>query len=269
MKQRLSNLENKILTDIKSGRLKLRSKYIFLVERFSLGSVFILSLILIILFLNLVLFYIRATGNLAYLSFGIDGLAAFLESFPYLLVISLIILILLIGYFIKKNNLVYKLPFKYTVLFLLFIVILASSALAYTNIADKLEQQVYKSETNIPFLKSFFNCGHHSNNRGVVGVIQEIRPNELYIKSPHGFIIINFSKYQIQQDFKVGQFVMAIGIKNKNFFMAKRIRVINQEDLPVINRHIHRHFYNLNQNSTSTLNNINFDNCSTQHYNCH
>ncbi len=272
MKQHLSNLENKILTDIKSGRLKLRSRYIFLVEKFSLGSIFILSLILIVFFLNLVLFYIRATGNLEYLSFGIDGLSAFLESFPYLLVISLIIFILIIGYFIKKNNLVYKLPFKYTALILLFIIILGSSALAYTDIANSLEQHVYKSEENIPFLKSFFNCSHHANNRGVMGIIQEVKPDELYIKTPHGFLTINLSEYQIQQDFKVGQFIMAIGTRNKNFFIAKRVRIANQDNLPVINRHIRHRFYNLNKNSTTTSNGINFDSCSLnqpQHHGCY
>jgi len=228
-------------------------------------------LLLAVVFFSLVLFYIRASGNLEYLSFGIDGLAAFLESFPYLLVISLTVFILIVGYLIKKNNLVYKLPFKYTALLLLITVFFVGSVLAYTDITNKLEQQVYQSEERMPFLKSFFNCGHHSNNRGVVGIIQEINIDELLVKTPRGLLTIDLPNNNLEYDFKVGQLIMAIGKRNENSFMTQRIRIVSQDNLPIINRNIHHRFRDSNLNATTTLRQLNSTNCGFrqfQHKNC-
>jgi hypothetical protein len=95
-------LENSIMGKIKSGQVKLKSKYIFWAEKLGLGTAFALTVILSILFFNLILFYLKETDNLKYLSFGKFGIFAFLESFPYLLVVVFIVLIVLAGCFIQE-----------------------------------------------------------------------------------------------------------------------------------------------------------------------
>ena len=72
------NIEDKVMSEINSGRVKLRSKYIFLAEKLGIGSAFALSALLGVLFFTLVLYYLRASDNLRYLSFGSRGLFAFL-----------------------------------------------------------------------------------------------------------------------------------------------------------------------------------------------
>jgi len=254
MSQSKLNLENKILADIKSGRLKLRSKYIFWAEKFGVGGAFVLSLILAIIFFNLALFYMRATDNLEYLSFGVNGLLAFLESFPYLLVVSLIIFVLLTGYLITKSGLTYKQPFKYIALILLLFIILSGSALAYTNIAEKIEQQVYSSKAVAPFLKPFFNRSQYLNNRGVAGMIQEIEENNLVIQTPQGLLNVNLAESDYEQPFAVSQFIMAIGEKQGNNFITHKIRVIDQDALPMLKRGIHHRFNMVNDNYQNSIN---------------
>jgi preprotein translocase subunit SecG len=104
------DLEKNIMDKIKTGQVKLKSKYVFLAEKLGLGTAFTLSTVLSILLFNLTLFYMKETDNLQYLSFGKRGILAFLESFPYMLVVSFIILILLAGYLISKSEAGYKKP---------------------------------------------------------------------------------------------------------------------------------------------------------------
>ena len=86
-----NKIEEKVMAEIKSGKVKLRSRYVFLAEKLGIGSAFIFSVFLAVLFFTLVLFYLQASDNLGYLSFGSRGMFAFLETFPYLLVATLII----------------------------------------------------------------------------------------------------------------------------------------------------------------------------------
>ena len=46
------NLEDKVMSEIKSGRVKLRSKYIFLAEKLGVGSVLVFTILLAVLFLT-------------------------------------------------------------------------------------------------------------------------------------------------------------------------------------------------------------------------
>ena len=98
------NLEDKVMESIKGGNVKLRSRYLFLAEKLGLGSALVLTILLAVLFFSLVLFYLQATDNLWYLSFGSRGIYAFLESFPYFLVVALVILILLSDWILKKSG---------------------------------------------------------------------------------------------------------------------------------------------------------------------
>ena len=102
--KKTESLEKKVMEKIKTGKVSLRSKYIFLAEKLGFSSVLIFSVLLSILFLSLVLFYFKSTDNLIYLSFGSRGLFAFLESFPIWLVIIFTALIFLAGWLLTKTE---------------------------------------------------------------------------------------------------------------------------------------------------------------------
>ena len=104
-------IENQIMKKIEKSKIK--SKYFVLTEKIGLGGGLIFSILLSIFFLNLFLFYIKSIDNLEYLSFGKNGILAFLESFPYHWLLIFIIALFIAGYLITKYDISYKKPFIY------------------------------------------------------------------------------------------------------------------------------------------------------------
>lgn len=243
-------LENKIMSEIKSGKVKLRSKYLFIAEKLGLESAFVLSAVLSILFFNLFLFYLKATDNLEYLSFGTSGIAAFLESFPYLLVISFIFFLFLAGYLMTKTDFSYKKPFKYFAISLIVIIMITGSVLAYTDVSEKIEQQAFSENLSGTILKPFLNCGIGLHKNGLSGKIFEVSDDYIIIEIPSGLQKVDV--YNLRSEEKSGldknEFIIAIGERKDNVFIASQIRIVDQDSMPMIRRGINRsvHYNQIN-----------------------
>jgi len=61
-----NELEKNVMDKIKTGRVKLRSRYVFLAEKLGLGSALALSFMLAALFFSLFLSYLKASDNLVF-----------------------------------------------------------------------------------------------------------------------------------------------------------------------------------------------------------
>ena len=242
-KTNLRKFEENIMGEIKSGRVKLRSKYIFLAEKLGLGSAFVLSVVLSILFFSLFLFYMKTADNLEYLSFGKYGFLAFLESFPYLLVVSFILFLFLAGYLITKSDVSYRKPFKYFAIALLFFIIISGTSFAFAGVVEKIEKEAYSSSHAGMFIKPFFKKGMKMRGRGISGVVFEIGDNYLIIETPCGLQKINLEKTIVEtlQQFKKGDSIVAIGERRAEDFLALKIRVVGDDGIPMIKRGINRH----------------------------
>lgn len=237
-------LEDKIMSKIKNGQVKLRSKYIFLAEKLGLESAFILSIALSVLFFNLFLFYLKETDNLEYLSFGSAGIFAFLESFPYLLTVSFVLFLFLAGYLVSKIDYSYKKPFKYFALSLIFIVMVAGGVLAYTDISEKIEEQAFGNRAPGIFFKPFINRALEPRRGGIAGKISKIGDGYLIIETPVGAQNVDIENLdsRMVEKFEKDQFIMAIGERKGDIFTARAMRIVDEERLPMIKRGIHRRF---------------------------
>jgi len=237
------DIEKKVMSEIVSGKVKLRSKYIFLAEKLGLRSAIILSVLLAILFFNLALFYLKESDNLGYLSFGSRGLFAFLESFPYVLVISFIIIIFVAGYMIKKSGTVYKRPFGYVALGLIGFVIFGGMILAFTDVADRIEQRTFGPGPGF-FFRPFLGPGLDERQRGIVGRVIEIGDRYIVIQTPRDTQRVDVASLEVpfQGYLAPGTFVIAIGERKGDLFEARDIRVIDDQEQRIIRRGVNRHF---------------------------
>jgi len=228
------DLENKIMKDIKNGRVKLRSKYIFLAEKLSLGSGLILAVLLAILFFNLILFYIKETDNLIYLTFGPNGFLAFLESFPYLLIVTFIAIIFFVGFLIKKTDFSYKKSFGQWSIWLISFIIIAGTFLTFTNINNEIHKHhrifMHPFFENKPFLKN-----------GITGTIIQKTDNGLILNTDRGIKYINIENINIDPNFKERDFVIAIGDKQAQDFFANDIKRVAPDKMIFMKREL-EHF---------------------------
>lgn len=240
-----NNIESRVMGEIASGRVKLRSKYIFIAEKLGLESALALTVVLAIIFFSLVLYYLRASDNMQYLSFGSRGLYAFLESFPYPLVVALLFLVVLAGYIIKNSAVAYHKSFKKVLIGLVAVIVLTGTVVAFTNIAEMIEEEVYANRPAgfifKPFLKRGLGLGQH--HRGVAGVVLAVKDNLMVIQTPEGEHIIDISEIN-QKDIVVqpGNFIIAIGERRRKMFFVEKMQVIDKEQMPMLMHGIKRHF---------------------------
>jgi len=239
-----SNVEDKVMSQIKSGRVKLRSKYIFLAEKLGLGSAFALTVLLAVLFFNLVLFYLRASDNLNYLSFGSRGLYAFLETFPYALTAVFVILVIVAAVFVKKSNFLYNRPFGGIAIGLVCFIVLTGGVLTFTSLGERIERHAFGPNPTGALFRPFFDPGMNERRNSVAGRIIEAKDNFISIQTPRGTVKVDLSKLESfpDKELKVGVFITAIGKKKGDVFEAKRVHVLKPEDIPMIGRGVDRRF---------------------------
>jgi len=248
-------LENSIMGKIKKGQIKIRSKYVFIAEKIGLGTAFALSVLLSVLLFNLILFYLKETDNLKYLSFGKFGVFAFLESFPYLLVIAFVLLIVLSGYLITKSDVSYKKPFGYLAAGLVVFIMVLGGFLTYTNLAHSFEIQARGG--NVP-IRMFLKPLNDIRNNGIAGIVFEKGDNYLILETPYGLRRVGTGNIEEIPQIDNGQFVIAVGAQEGHDFSAEQIKIVDRQDLPAIGRGIDFKFApfvenNLNEENIKSL----------------
>lgn len=250
MENNKEKFEERIMSKIRSGKVRLRSKYIILAEKLGIESAFALSLILSILFINLFFFYLKATDNLEYLSFGSEGIYAFLESFPYALVTALIIFVFIAGHILAKADISYMKPFNYFALSFVAFVFISGAILAYTDVPEKLEAQAFGNEPAGAIWSPFLKKGVELRSTGIAGEISKIDGNYLILMTPNGEQGVSLENLDpgFARSLEASSFIIAVGERRNGVFVVKKMRIVKEEHrMPMIKRRI-RIQYNGNIN---------------------
>jgi hypothetical protein len=243
-------LENSIMGKIKSGQIKLKSKYIFWAEKLGLGTAFALTVILSILFFNLILFYLKETDNLKYLSFGKFGVFAFLESFPYLLVIAFIILIVLAGYLLTRSDVSYKKPFGYLAIGMVALIMIIGGVLTYTNLGQRFEKEARAGNQPV---RMFLGPMTNARSNGIAGVVYESGEDYLIIQTPQGLRRVETKNIEDLPEIKKDQFVIAVGEAGEFNFIAKKIKIVDKNAMPAVDRGIDFKFGEFNRGDKKSI----------------
>ncbi len=248
MNKENNEIENKVMGQIKSGRVKLRSRYVFLAEKLGLGSAFILSVLLAILFFNLVLFYLKASDNLGYLTLGNNGFLAFLESFPYLLIVSVIVLIFIASLIIKQSDFSYKKPFGLITIGLVVFIIVAGIILTTTDVAEKIEEKSYERHSMGGFFDAFLHFGLGERVRGLSGRIVDISDQIITVQTPRSLkkVDIRHLSTPLSEPLSPGLFIVFVGKSDDGVFYAYRLHIASEQDAMMIRRGVNRRFGNFN-----------------------
>lgn len=226
------NLESKIMSEITSGKVKLRSRYLFLSEKFGLRSAVVLTVLLAVLAFALILFYLVSADSLTYLRFGNPGIWAFLESFPFLLIITLLLLIFLAGRLVALIGGGYKYSFGKLVLILLTGILLIGSVLAMTEVTEKVANQ--------NFVRPLIHMRMGEHRRGVAGKIIAIGEKAIIIRTPRSNVKVNTQEVLTRRHerFELETFIIAIGGWQGKEFVASQIKLVNPEDLRFLRPHM-------------------------------
>jgi len=207
------HLEEKVMKKIKEEHITFRSRYVFLAKKLGLGGGLALSLVLTILFLNMVFSTLRASENLEFLAFGKTGLLAFLEFFPYRGIIVAVLLFVGASALLSRFDISYQKPFRILVLLLLVLVIGGGAVMTISELNEKFTGRVNRG--GIPILRPFFPARRVLGKHGLAGQIIQVQGKSLIVRTFRGdevtVVLTEKTHFPTGSDFQVGDFIRAVG----------------------------------------------------------
>jgi hypothetical protein len=106
-------IKDQLLDRIKKGEVVMRPKFHFTLKVLATALVAFAVLVISVFIFNFILFSIRINHHDTLLSFGVDGLVAFLFFFPWLLLLVDILLIALLEWLLRQFRFGYTIPVLY------------------------------------------------------------------------------------------------------------------------------------------------------------
>lgn len=107
-----------IIEKIKSGDAKMRPRAYFIFQAILVVLAAFLLFLLIIFIATFVIFALEENGGLFAIDFGLAGWGVFFESFPWVLLLLSLALVLALWLLLRRYALVYQQPLLYTLLIL-------------------------------------------------------------------------------------------------------------------------------------------------------
>lgn len=216
--------------EIASGRVTLRSRYIFIAEKLGLGSAMALTAFLGSLLIALILWQMKDSDTLSYLSFGSDGLLAFWERLPYGLFVSAIIACVLAIYLVKKSGWAYKIPFGLFIINAIACVSIIALGLTYTNLPKKIGMEEF--ETTRPIFKPILPANTVSKN-SLIGKLTVWEDPMGTIITPHGLRLIDthFTPTSEREHIVPGIVIMVVGKPTDDVFMVRHLRIVPENKM--------------------------------------
>jgi len=191
MTEKINSIKEKIISEIKSGKIKMRPRLYFWLKIliFTLG-VIIFSIIALFL-ISFVFFSLNLNGGWLLTGFGFPGIKYLFISIPWLLVIIVLIFIFLVELVIANFRFAYRRPLVYSLALLLLFAIVGGFFVHKTSLHQRLLLSAEKEELPIlgPIYINYSKMRFPNTHTGVIsslseGVIEIREPNGVLLRIP-------------------------------------------------------------------------------------
>ncbi len=214
------SITEQILASAKSGQLKMRPKWHFILRAVLwISGITIVTLALLYL-ASLIAFIARKTGIWVAPVFGWHGVMIFLASLPWMLVLAVLFFIIVLEILVRHYSFAYRLPLFYSALGVLLVVVAGGLIVARTPLHQAL--------SNCPpgggpppcgggFYRDLAPHRFADIHRGVIDEIME--PNFTIVNDNQEklFIVVSRrTRLPFGEDFSVGDMVVVIGDRHGN-----------------------------------------------------
>lgn len=229
--QEQKSVRDTIFEKIKSGEIKMQPKIFFIFKAILVILGVVLVIFFILFLVSFIGFKIRATGALFLPIFGFFGMRTFFSSLPWILIIIAAILIFALEVFAKNFTFVYRRPIIYSIIVIIFFVILGGFAIERSPFHPDLFWKA--KEGKLPIMGDFYrnpNMAPRSQNV-YHGVVSEITENGFNIKESDDKILTvitsSDTKFPTGEKIKEGNIVVVMGEKKDGAITALGVRIIN------------------------------------------
>lgn len=204
-----TNLAENVMTEIKERDVKMRPRIYFVVGSVLLGVGLTLALVTASFLVNLISFRLRMDRPYDYLHFGQHGIQPFLAMFPWLLILTIVGLVVVGIYFLKR----YEFSYKHN--FAAITIIIVTAIIVSSVIIDRIGVNRFLEGAR-PFQRLYL--AHHPGQNWVLGDVIEVREHQIMIdpwvrRNGDGVVVIwnTDTKLPFGHDFKVGESIRAFG----------------------------------------------------------
>lgn len=236
------NLRSHILDEIKSGRLKMRPKWHFILNNALLITGGVIVLLALLYLVSFVAFVLRQNGVWFAPIFGLRGWFAFLISLPWLLIVLSLIFIIILELLVRHFAFAYHRPLLYSLLGIMLVVLVGGFLVNRTTLHASLAQ--FSEKHQLPIAGPFYRGFGHERFRNIHhGLITGTTTNGIVIETERGEILLiditPHTRLPLGMDFTVSDIVMVFGDRDDDRVEAFGIRRVPPPPvMPMMRRYI-------------------------------
>lgn len=132
------NIRDRIMSAAKSGELKMRPKWHFVLRAALWSAGIAIAVLAALYFASLFLFISRETGIWMAPVFGWRGIFVFLASVPWMIILLVLVFVLTLEILVRRYGFAYRLPLLYSALAVLLAVFAGAMLVAQTPLHENL-----------------------------------------------------------------------------------------------------------------------------------
>ncbi len=224
-----SNTKDKILDQIKEGRIKMKPRVFFVAKT----VIFILSTVVVLLFLiylsSFIVFSLRVSGALFLPIFSFLGIRVLLVSLPWLLIFLTIFLIILLEIFAERISFIYKKPVIYSLLAIIVMILVAGFVIGFSSLHVQLLSNA--KEGRLQFMSPLYSdYGMPKFGKIHNGYVVELINDGLVIETPNYEILKVLAGDKMKENLKEDDLVLVVGERKNNIVKAVILKKINEND---------------------------------------
>lgn len=182
------SIKEGILSQIKAGQAKMRPKWHFVLRAALFVVGVFTALVALIYVVSFIFFVLRQTGIWFVPVFGFQGIAVFLVSLPWLLIVLAVIFVVLLEVLIKQHSMAYSKPILYSLAIIVGLAGLTGFAISKAGMHEKFYEfaQLHK----MPIADSIYQkYGFKAYKQVHPVIVQEITGQGLRVKNCRGEVL--------------------------------------------------------------------------------
>ena len=228
-------LNKKIINEIKNGQFKMKSKMYFVLRTVLFSLITLFTALFVIFFISFIIFILKTSGVWFLPSFGFGKIGILFTSLPWLLILTALILIIVLELLVKKFSFAYRRPILYSILAILFFVILGNFIVFKTPMHDDLFLRAQKGK--LPIAGDFYrDFGAPNFSQVHNGIVFEIVDNGFDLETFRGeilnVVIDSKTNFSSDGDIRKNDRVLVLGERKNEVIEAVDIRKIDSRAHP-------------------------------------
>jgi len=228
------SIQEIILKKIEKGETTMKPRSYFIIRTILLLASVVVVAFVLFFFMSFILFTLRQTGLLLVPIFGFQGIRILMASFPWILLLLILISIVFLELLIKKYTFAYRRPLLYSIIAIMLFTSIGGFIVAQTPFHDEFYKRAQSNRLPFagPLYHSFGLERLDDIHRGTITAIIE---NGFQMENLHGeivtIIISDETRFPLSTNFKEGDSILVLGNQDNGVIQAFGIRKIDDKHL--------------------------------------